>query len=309
MAPADRNGEWTTPPWEGLRAGPGFRLADLDTESTPGWAGGKDGAVRRMRALGGEMSELQERLYAHGRTGARRAVLLVIQGLDTSGKGGIARHVLGMVDPQGVALRAFGRPTAEERAHHYLWRIRQALPGPGRIGLFDRSHYEDVLVVRVENLVPPDTWQARYAEINEFEEEVAAAGTQIVKCALTISHEEQGARLLERLDRPDKHRKYNPGDLPTRLRWDDYQEAYQAVFERTTTDVAPWYVVPADHKWYARLAVAELLTRTLRGMGLAWPAATFDVEAERAALMATMAAPDRRSVLARDEEGNGPGGR
>jgi PPK2 family polyphosphate:nucleotide phosphotransferase len=303
MTPADD--AWSAPPWDTLRAGPGFRLEDLRTESTPGWRGDKDGAKLRLAALGTEMSELQERLYARGRNGDHRAVLLVLQGLDTSGKGGIARHVLGMVDPQGVALQAFGRPTPEERAHHYLWRIRQALPGPGRIGLFDRSHYEDVLVVRVENLVPPDVWGARYAEINRFEEEVTAAGTLVVKCALMISHEEQGARLLERLDRPEKRWKYNPGDLPTRLRWDDYQAAFQAVFERTSTDVAPWYVVPADHKWYSRLAVAELLTRTLRRMELDWPVATFDVAAERAALVATMTAPERRSVLARDEAGNG----
>lgn len=297
---------WADPPWETLRARPGFTISGVDAASTPGWRGDKDDAKERLAEIGEEMSELQERLYARGRTGDERAVLLVLQGLDTAGKGGIARHVLGMVDPQGVTLRAFGKPTAEERAHHYLWRIRRALPPPGRIGVFDRSHYEDVLVVRVEGLVAPEVWEARYEEINRFEEEVVASGTVLLKCALVISHEEQGARLLERLDRPDKHWKYNPGDLPTRLRWDDYQEAYQAVFERTSTDVAPWYVVPADQKWYARLAIAELLTHALRAMDLEWPVATFDVAAERAALVATMSEEQRRVPVEDEDPGPRP---
>jgi PPK2 family polyphosphate:nucleotide phosphotransferase len=303
MAPSSAPGPWHQAPWEVLRAGSDFRLADLDRASTPGWDKGKQEAAERLAALGEEMSELQERLHAHGRTGGHRRVLLVLQGLDTAGKGGIARHVIGLVDPQGVTLRSFGRPTPEELAHHYLWRIRNALPDAGRIGVFDRSHYEDVLVVRVENLVPEATWQARYAEINEFEAEVAAGGTELIKCALMISHEEQGARLLERLDRPEKHWKYNPGDLPTRLRWDDYQEAYQAVFERTSTGTAPWYVIPADHKWYARLAIAELLTEALRSMDLTWPVVGFDVAAERVKLLATMRA-DHRSVASQDQDQN-----
>ena len=295
---------WRSAPWEVLRAGPGFRLAAVDRSSTPGWDSGKGDAADHLADLGEEMSELQERLHAQGRSGDDRRVLLVLQGLDTAGKGGIARHVIGLVDPQGVALRAFGRPTEEELAHHYLWRIRRALPPAGKIGVFDRSHYEDVLVVRVEGLVPEDTWRARYEEINAFEAEVAAANTRIVKCALMVSHEEQGARLLERLDRPDKHWKYSPSDLPTRLRWDDYQEAYQDVFALTSTDVAPWYVVPADHKWYARLAIAEILTQTLREMDLHWPQADFDVTAEREKLLATIERPDRRSIEAQDAENN-----
>ena len=206
--------------------------------------------------------------------------------MDTSGKGGVVRHVIGMVDPQGVQLRAFGVPTEEERAQHYLWRIRRALPVPGRIGVFDRSHYEDVLVVRVHDLVPPEVWGARYDEINDFEKEVTASGTTIVKVALVISAAEQKARLGERLDRPDKHWKYNPGDLDERLLWPKYAEAYDAVFARTSTDVAPWHVVPADHKWYARLAVTELLSRALRNLHLDWPPADFDVEAEKARLSA-----------------------
>lgn len=278
---------WRTPAHEALRAGGGYDLAALDRGSTPGWHHDREDAEERTVARGERLSELQELLFAHGRTGGTRSVLLVLQGLDTAGKGGIVRHVLGAVDPQGVALRSFGVPTPEERSHHYLWRIRGALPRPGYIGVFDRSHYEDVLVVRVDGLVPPDVWGARYDEINAFEAEVAAAGTVIVKVMLAISPEEQAERLRERLERPDKHWKYNPGDLDVRAKWPAYAEAYQAVLDRTTTDVAPWYVVPADRKWYARLAVTELLVHALEGLGLTWPAADFDVAGERARLAAS----------------------
>lgn len=282
---------WQVPAHEALAAGAGFDLAGLDRASTPGWPGDRDLGEERTAARGERLSELQELLFAHGRTGGTRSVLLVLQGLDTAGKGGIVRHVLGAVDPQGVALRSFGVPTAEERAHHYLWRIRAALPRPGLIGVFDRSHYEDVLVVRVDELVPPDVWSTRYEEINAFEAEVAAAGTVIVKVLLAISPEEQAERLRERLERPDKHWKYNPGDLDVRSKWPAYEEAYQAVLDRTSTDVAPWYVVPADRKWYARLAVTELLVHALEGLHLTWPTADFDVAAERARLDAMTAPP------------------
>jgi len=275
---------WTTAPHELLRPGHGFRLADLDPSSTPGWDGGPERAEERLDEVGGELAELQERLFARSCTGGTCAVLLVLQGMDTSGKGGIVRHVLGYVDPQGVQHHAFGVPTERERAHHYLWRIGRALPEPGRIGVFDRSHYEDVLVVRVHDLVPSEVWGARYDEINEFEKDVIDSGTAIVKVALVISPAEQKVRLRERLDRPDKRWKYRTGDLDERQLWPRYTEAYQAVLDRTSTDRAPWHVVPADHKWYARLAVCELLTDALRGLDLHWPEADFDVDAERARL-------------------------
>jgi PPK2 family polyphosphate:nucleotide phosphotransferase len=277
---------WTTPAHEVLRPGPGFRLAGLNPSSTPGWKDGEHAAEDRLDEVGRELSELQERLFAQSRTGGSRAVLLVLQGMDTAGKGGIVRHVIGYVDPQGVQHHAFGVPTDLERSHHYLWRIGRALPDPGRIGVFDRSHYEDVLVVRVHDLVHPDVWAARYDEINQFEKDVITSGTSVVKVALIISRAEQLARLRERLDRPEKHWKYKPGDLDERAFWPKYTEAYQAVFDRTSTKRAPWYVVPADHKWYARLAVCELLAHTLREQDLGWPAATFDVEAEKARLEA-----------------------
>ncbi len=275
-----RAGRWTTPPVEALRVGEGFDLAAFDRRATPGWDGDKRSAEAALAAQGERLSELQEKLFAHGRTGGDRSVLLVLQGMDTAGKGGIVRHVLGMVDPQGVALRSFGVPTAEERRHHYLWRIRRALPRPGYIGVFDRSHYEDVLVVKVEELVPAPEIEGRYAEINAFEAKAVAAGTRVVKVALMVSLEEQAARLRERLVRPDKHWKYNPGDIDARERWPLYQEAYQAVLDRTSSDAAPWYVVPADRKWYARLAVGALLLDALEGLDLGWPPADFDPEHE-----------------------------
>lgn len=278
---------WRLPAHEALRAAPGFDLARLDRASTPGWSGDRDEGEAYTAACGERLSELQEMLFAHGRTDGTRSVLLVLQGLDTAGKGGIVRHVLGAVDPQGVALRSFGVPTEEERAHDYLWRIRRALPRPGYIGVFDRSHYEDVLVVRVAGLVPPDVWATRYDEINAFEAEVAAAGTAVVKVLLAISPEEQAARLRERLERPDKRWKYNPGDLDVRAQWPAYEQAYQAVLDRTSTDVAPWYVVPADRKWYARLAVAQLLGHALDRLELSWPVTDVDVAAELARLDAT----------------------
>ena len=178
---------WSTSPAQALRVGPGFDLAAVDLSATPGWEHDEDAADKRLLADGEHLSEDQERLFAHGRSGGTRSVLLVLQGMDTAGKGGIVRHVLGLVDPQGVQLRSFGVPTEKERSQHYLQRIREALPTPGRIGVFDRSHYEDVLVVRVNELVPREVWEPRYDEINAFEREVVDAGTVIVKVALLVS--------------------------------------------------------------------------------------------------------------------------
>ncbi len=277
---------WTFDASDELRVRPGFSLAGFDTSATPGFEDGEKASVKLLARIGLRTSDLQEKLYAHGRSGGTRSVLLVVQGLDTAGKGGIMRHVAGMLDPQGISLHAFGVPTPEERQHHYLWRVRNALPPAGRIGVFDRSHYEDVLVVRVDDLVPPDVWGKRYDEINAFEDEVVTGGTAIVKVALMISRDEQYARLHERLERPDKYWKYNPSDVDTRSKWPDYQAAYQAVLDRTSTDVAPWHVIPADNKWYARLAVSQLLWQALEGLGLDWPPAEFDV-AEQLARLAT----------------------
>jgi PPK2 family polyphosphate:nucleotide phosphotransferase len=221
-------------------------------------------------------------LYAATRSGDdNRSLLLVLQGMDTAGKGGIVKHVVGAANPQGIRYHAFGVPSEEERKHNYLWRIRRALPPAGHIGVFDRSHYEDVLVVRVHNIVPPDVWGKRYDEINGFERKLVDEGTTIIKVAMFVSLDEQKKRLSERLERPDKFWKYNPKDVDERLLWPAYQEAYQAMLERTSTDYAPWHVVPCDRKWYSRLAILELLIEALEGLNLSWPPADFDVEAEK----------------------------
>jgi len=279
---------WLADPREVLRAGEGFDLATVDRNSSPGWDGGKKEAKALMASRAALLPELQERLFAAGRTGGKRSVLCIIQGLDTAGKGGIVRHVMGAVDPQGVALSSFGVPTDEEAKHHYLWRIRKALPPAGQIGVFDRSHYEDVLVVRVNDLVPEEQWEKRYAEINKFEADLVANGTIVLKFAMMVSHDEQGLRLMERLDRSDKHWKYKTGDLTTRAKWQEFQTAYQAVFEKTSTEHAPWFVLPADHKWFPRLAIIEILTRTLSEMDLSWPKPRWSVETQRRKLAESM---------------------
>jgi PPK2 family polyphosphate:nucleotide phosphotransferase len=269
---------------EQLRARPGIRLDDVDSRSTPGFSGTKDEGVAALAVGAGQLSELQERLFAASKSGDERSVLLVVQGMDTAGKGGIMRHVVGSVDPQGVHITSFKAPTEEERQHDFLWRIRRALPGPGMIGVFDRSHYEDVLVVRVHELVPVDVVEQRYDQINAFEREAAEAGTTMVKVMLHVSSAEQKERLAQRLERPDKHWKYNPNDVEERLRWHDYQQAYEMALDRCSTDVAPWFVVPADRKWYTRWAVQQLLLDALTDLDPQWPAATFDVEAEKVRL-------------------------
>ncbi|MEV0076587.1 PPK2 family polyphosphate kinase [Nocardia neocaledoniensis] len=267
---------WAEPVTSVLRAD-GQRVVDLDPSTTPGFTGDKQLGKKLLVERGLVLSDLQERLFANGRTGDRRSVLLVLQGMDTAGKGGIVRHVIGSVDPQGVDHASFGVPTEEEKQHDFLWRIRKRLPVPGQIGVFDRSHYEDVLVVRVHNLVPPSEWEQRYGLINTFEREVADAGTTIIKVAMFVSLDEQKRRLRERLERPDKHWKFNPTDITERAHWPEYQKAYQVLLDRTNTDYAPWYVLPADSKWYARLAVTELLIDALTGLDLDWPKADFDV--------------------------------
>ncbi|MBZ5740999.1 polyphosphate kinase 2 family protein [Nocardioides sp. GBK3QG-3] len=288
---------WSDDPRDLLRADESVALSTIERDATPGWTGGKKAGKGFSRGRGDLLSELQERLFAEGRAGGDRSLLVVVQGLDTAGKGGVARHVLGMVDPQGVALRSFGAPSPEEQKHHFLWRIKKALPEPGLIGVFDRSHYEDVLVARVDELVTPDVWEKRYDEINAFEADLVESGTTIVKFGLVVSHDEQGERLMKRLDRPDKHWKYSANDIPTRRKWDAYQEAYADVFRRTSTEAAPWYVVPADHKWYSRLAITEILTQTLIEMDPEWPSVDWDPEEERAELAATLSTRALRRSL------------
>ena len=270
-----------------LRLPPGpVDLRAVDPAATPGFTGGKAEGKAALAALGEELSELQERLFAEGTTGSRRRVLLVLQGMDTSGKGGVLRHTVGLIDPQGVRITSFKAPSEEEKQHHFLWRIKRALPQPGQVGVFDRSHYEDVLIVRVHAWADARTIESRYGQINEFEAELAADGVVLVKCMLHISPDTQRERLAERLASPDKHWKYNPRDVDERAHWADYRAAYETALERTNTEIAPWHVVPSDRKWFRNLAIGGLLLDALRGMNPQWPVADFDVEVEQRRLAA-----------------------
>ena len=273
-----------------LRVPPGagpVRLATYDTSVTPGLSGGKRRAQAEIETMRQRLAGLQERLFAQSTAGDRRRLLLVLQGMDTSGKGGTVKHVVAGLNPAGLRIQAFKAPTEQERAHSFLWRIRRALPEPGQIGVFDRSHYEDVLIVRVHDLVPAVTWHGRYTTINDFERSLADDGCTLVKVFLHIGYREQRARLLSRLDDPDKHWKFNPADVEERSRWPAYQEAYEAVLERCSTDVAPWYLVPADRKWYRNWAISRLLVEHLEEIAPAYPTADFDVSEARARLLAT----------------------
>ncbi|MFS0735261.1 polyphosphate kinase 2 family protein [Microbacterium sp. 1P10UB] len=285
---ASTSQNWSADTSAALRVGPGFRLADLDPSSTPGYTAGKSHGQKDLAAGVVRLDQLQERLYAESRSEATHAsVLLVLQAMDSAGKGGIIRHVVGSVDPQGVALTAFKKPTKEELAHDFLWRVERRVPEPGFIGVFDRSHYEDVLIGRVRSLAPAEEIERRYGAINDFEKRLVDGGTRVVKVMLHISADEQKERLGERLARPDKYWKYNPGDVDERELWPAYMEAYEIAFERTSTEAAPWHVVPANRKWYARLAVQALLLDALEEIDPQWPEATFDVEAEQKRLAAT----------------------
>ncbi|MEV7546341.1 PPK2 family polyphosphate kinase [Streptomyces sp. NPDC089915] len=270
-----------------LRAGAGGRvdLGAYDSSALP--AGPSDKAAGRAAtaALARPLAGLQERLYAAATAGDRRRLLLVLQGMDTSGKGGTVKHVIGQFNPSGCRITAFKAPTPQERAHPFLWRVEKALPGPGEIGIFDRSHYEDVLIARVRALAPPAVLERRYEEINAFERGLAEDGVTVVKVFLHLGFEEQRERLLRRLDRPDKRWKFDPGDIEERGMWPAYREAYERVLERCSPDAAPWYVVPADRKWYRNWAVSRLLLEHLEELDPRYPPASFDVEACRARLM------------------------
>lgn len=248
-------------------------LLSIDPRGTPGFDGNKEQARRALAELTGRLAELQTLLFAQG----RHRLLVVLQALDTGGKDGTIRAVFSPVNPQGVKVSSFKRPTPIELAHDYLWRVHPRVPGNGEIAVFNRSHYEDVLVVRVHGLVPEERWSRRYDHINAFERLLADEGTTIVKFFLHISKDEQKERLRARLDNPDKHWKFDTGDLAERARWDDYTAAFETVLERTSTEWAPWYVVPADRKWYRNVVVAQILVETLEGLGMEYPASEEDL--------------------------------
>ncbi len=239
------------------------KLQKIDTEGT----GEKEAAQEKFLEINEKLEALQERLYAEG----KHKVLVVLQGMDTSGKDGTIRAVFDGVNPQGVRVAGFKVPTAEELAHDYLWRVHKQTPGKGEIVIFNRSHYEDVLVVRIHKLVPDEVWKKRFDQINDFERLLAEEGTTILKFFLHISRKEQKERLLERLADPSKHWKFNPGDLKERAIWDQYEEAYEDVLERTSTEWAPWYVIPADKKWFRNLVIGKILLETLEKLDIEVP--------------------------------------
>ena len=264
-----------------LRASRPPGLDAYDTRATPGVRSRKQ-AEAELADDADRLATLQEMLYATG----ERSLLLVLQGLDTSGKDGTIKHVAGAMNPVGVRVTSFKVPTEEERRHSFLWRIRRALPAPGQVAVFNRSHYEDVGVVKVHGLAPADEIERRYDAINRFERQVVASGTTVVKCWLHISYDEQRERLLARLDDKDKRWKFNERDLDERARWHDYLAAYETAIARCSTDDAPWYVVPADRKWYRNWAVSRLLVEHLDELDLAYPRPDLDVAALRKRLAA-----------------------
>jgi len=270
---------------EALRVAEGpVTLLGYDTAGKPLAPGSKSRTEKHLSETGAVLASQQEMLYANGASGDQRRVLLVLQGTDTSGKDGVVSHVVGQVGPAGVSIHAFKRPTAEEAAHHFLWRVRRALPAAGMIGVFNRSHYEDVVVARVHESIDADTWAERIEDINAFEKQLVESGTVLVKCFLHIGYTAQRERLLARLDDPSKLWKFNPADLDERAYWSDYQSAYAAAISRTSTEQAPWYIIPSDVKWYRNWAVSQLLRDALLGLELSYPTADFDIEAARARL-------------------------
>ena len=266
---------------DALHVRSGFVLADLDPGDTSLAPGDRTRTEQATAALVEELTGMQERLYAEGVGGGHRSLLLLLQGMDTSGKDGTVRRVVGAMNPAGVTITSFKKPTSEELQHDFLWRIENALPSAGDVGVFNRSQYEDVLVVRVHDLVPESEWSTRYDRINEFERRIVDAGTHMVKVMLHIGKAEQKQRLADRLEDPTKHWKYNVGDLNERAYWDDYQAAYQDALVRCSTDSAPWYVVPADHKWCRDWLVANLLVTAMRDLNPVYPPADFDVAEQR----------------------------
>jgi PPK2 family polyphosphate:nucleotide phosphotransferase len=257
------------------RVKPGTKIAvrDLDAADTSAAPGDRQETEAATEALARRLAELQEVLWARH----QEKVLVVLQGIDTSGKGGTVEHVFGAVNPTGLRAVSFKAPTVAELDRDYLWRVHAQVPAAGEIGVFDRSHYEDVLIARVEGLVPEARWRRRYDHINGFEQMLVDEGTTIVKLLLHISKDEQRERLQARLDQPEKHWKFNPEDLDVRARWADYETAYSEAITRTATAHAPWHVIPADKKWYRNWAVATIMVGVLEGLDLTWPPPSTDL--------------------------------
>jgi PPK2 family polyphosphate:nucleotide phosphotransferase len=242
-------------------------LGERDPRDTADFEDGKDAGKEALDELTGELESLQNLLYADG----RHRLLVVLQAMDTGGKDGAIRHVFRHTNPQGVHVASFKRPTEAELAHDYLWRVHPHVPGDGMISIFNRSHYEDVLVVRVHDLVPESRWRKRYDHIVDWEQMLVDEGTTILKFFLHISKEEQAERLQARIDTPEKRWKFETGDLAEREHWDDYVAAYEDMLAATSTEAAPWYVVPSDRKWFRNLVLSQVIVDTLRGLDLSYP--------------------------------------
>jgi len=259
---------------ERYRVQPGAKidLREWDPNDKSAFDGDKKAGRKYLLELNEVLEAQQELLYAEG----KHKVLIVLQAMDTGGKDGTIRHVFEGVNPQGVRVASFKVPTREELAHDYLWRVHKHTPGSGEIVIFNRSHYEDVLVVRVHNLVPPEVWSRRYDHINAFERLLADEGTTILKFFLHIDLEEQKQRLQARLDEPHKRWKFSPGDLEERKLWPQYIQAYEDVLSKTSTEYAPWYIVPANRKWYRNLVVASVIINTLKGLNMRYPEVDFN---------------------------------
>ena len=249
-----------------------FRVAEIDPDATPGLKK-PSRAKRDLKRHRARLFELQERLYAE----RKRSLLIVLQAMDTAGKDGTVTHVIGNLNPQGVWITNFKAPTPEEKRHNFLWRIRKRVPEPGYVGIFNRSHYEDVLVARVHDLAAPEVIERRYGQINDFEKQLVQSGTRVIKFMLHISYEEQRKRLVDRLKDPDKHWKFSEHDIDERAYWDDYMSAYSIAITRCSTKWAPWYVVPADDKDYRNWAVASILIETLEEMDPEYPHPKLDI--------------------------------
>jgi len=246
---------------------PSIDLDEWDPDETSAFDGDKDDSQKELLNLNKKLEELQELLFAEH----KHKILVVLQAMDTGGKDGTISHVFEGVNPQGVRVASFKVPTSQELDHDYLWRVHQQVPGKGELVIFNRSHYEDVLVVRIHELVPEGVWKRRYQQINEFERMLAEEGTTILKFFLHIDKKEQRERFQARLDDPSKHWKFNPGDLKERALWGSYMKAYEDVLERTSTEWAPWYIVPANRKWYRNYVVAKILVETLTDLDMQYP--------------------------------------
>lgn len=275
---------WSLPPAQLLRFGPQVQLTQVDSDATPGFKGGKKEGQRFIDVSSGEISRYQELLYANGSKGSNRRVLIVLQGMDAAGKGGIVRHVFQQGDPMGIHYHGFGNPSGEELKHDFLWRVRRELPKSGWMAVFDRSHYEDIVMPHVYGTFPQDVWRSRYQQVNDFEQELTASGCAVIKVFLVSSKDAQKRHFLKRLDDPKKFWKFDLSDLDARSRWGDYMQAWQEVFEKTSTTFAPWYLVPADNRWYSRAVVSELLRDTLADMNMTWPPLAVDAATARARL-------------------------